>query len=81
MSTPRDDEEALRKALCEALDADIVSLDPVAGGDIGDARVAVLASGRRTFVKTRSAAPDGLFRAEAAGLAWLAQSGAVQIPA
>jgi fructosamine-3-kinase len=41
----------------------------------------VLADGREAFVKTRADAARGEFAAEAAGLEWLAQAGALRTPA
>jgi fructosamine-3-kinase len=40
-----------------------------------------LADGREVFVKHRRDAPAGMYAAEAAGLAWLAEAGAVRTPA
>jgi fructosamine-3-kinase len=60
-----------------------VSLPPhrsqrrVAGGDINDAYDVVLEDGRRAFVKTRPDAPAGEYAAEAAGLRWLGDGGAL----
>jgi fructosamine-3-kinase len=53
----------------------------VGGGDINEAFRVVLADGREAFVKTRADAPRGEFAAEAAGLEWLAQAGALRTPA
>jgi fructosamine-3-kinase len=52
----------------------------VSGGDINEAFRVVLTDGREAFVKTREDAPPGEYAAEAAGLAWLAESGAVRTP-
>ncbi len=57
------------------------SWTPLVGGDINDAHRVRLADGRLVFVKTNAASPAGLFGAEAAGLRWLAEAGAVRIPA
>jgi fructosamine-3-kinase len=54
---------------------------PAAGGDINRAERMTLADGRELFVKFRSDAPVGMYRAEAAGLAWLAEVGALRTPA
>jgi fructosamine-3-kinase len=51
------------------------------GGDINEAFRVVLADGREAFVKTRADAAPGEFAAEAAGLEWLAQAGALRVPA
>ena len=54
---------------------------PVAGGSICDARRLTLEDGASIFVKsTRGPTPEGFFEAEAAGLRWLAQAGAVPVP-
>jgi fructosamine-3-kinase len=52
----------------------------VGGGDINEAFRVVLADGGEAFVKTRADAPAGEYAAEAAGLEWLAQPGAVHTP-
>jgi len=60
-----------------------VSLPPVrsrrrvAGGDVNDAYDVELPDGRRAFVKTRGDAAPGEYAAEAAGLRWLADGGAL----
>ncbi len=53
------------------------SARPIGGGSINDAYDAVLADGRRAFVKTRDDAAPGEYAAEAAGLRWLADGGAL----
>jgi fructosamine-3-kinase len=59
----------------------VVARERVAGGDINDAWAVTLDDGRRMFVKTRpDAAPDE-YATEAAGLAWLAEPGALRLPA
>ncbi|HTG34024.1 MAG TPA: fructosamine kinase family protein [Thermoanaerobaculia bacterium] len=71
----------LGSALSAALDEPIARLDPVAGGDLNDAYAASLADGTRVFVKTSAdPAAAGSFAAEAAGLRWLADAGALSIP-
>lgn len=62
------------------LGTDVVGSVEVAGGDINRAFRLGLADGRRVFVKTNAAAPAGMFTAEARGLAWLAEVGAVRVP-
>lgn len=52
----------------------------VGGGDINEAYRVRLADGREAFVKTRAGAGAGEYEAEAAGLRWLAQPGAVRVP-
>jgi fructosamine-3-kinase len=52
----------------------------VGGGDINEAYRVVLADGREAFVKTRGQTIPGEYRAEAAGLRWLAEPGLVRTP-
>lgn len=54
---------------------------PVGGGDINDAFRVTLADGRAAFVKTRVDAAPGEYAAEACGLRWLAEPGALRTPA
>jgi len=60
-----------------ALEAQLGPLRPVAGGSICDA---YRSADGTTFVKSLRDAPDGLFAAEAAGLRWLADAGALRVP-
>ncbi|HEY2718194.1 MAG TPA: fructosamine kinase family protein [Solirubrobacteraceae bacterium] len=53
---------------------------PVGGGDINEAFHVTLADGRDAFVKTRRDAAAGEYAAEAAGLRWLAEPGALGVP-
>jgi fructosamine-3-kinase len=66
--------------LAAAAGSDIRSVRAVAGGDVHDAACAVLADGRRLFVKSHPRPPAGIFGIEARGLAWLAEAGAIRIP-
>jgi fructosamine-3-kinase len=59
---------------------EVVSARRIGGGDINDAWRVELADGRPAFVKTRDAAAPGEYAAEAAGLRWLAEPGAVRVP-
>jgi len=52
----------------------------IGGGDINEAFQVVLADGREAFVKTRVDAAPGEYAAEAAGLRWLAEPGALRTP-
>ena len=52
----------------------------VAGGDINEAWQVVWADGRRSFVKTRPDPGPGEYAAEAAGLRWLGEPGALRVP-
>jgi fructosamine-3-kinase len=71
--------DALRRALAGALGRDVVALRPVAGGSLNDAYAARLTGGEEVFVKTRGGAAPGEFAAEAEGLRWLADAGAVRV--
>jgi fructosamine-3-kinase len=53
---------------------------PVPGGSICTASRLTLDDGTSLFAKTMSPAPAGFFAAEAAGLRWLAEPGAVPVP-
>lgn len=73
----------LASALASALGRPVARLAPVAGGDLNDAYAATLAGddGMRVFVKTSAdPAAAGSFRAEADGLRWLAEPGALAVP-
>jgi fructosamine-3-kinase len=70
----------VREALGAALGAEVVALEPVAGGDLNAAFRATLAGGARVFVKTAPDAAEGAYAAEAAGLRWLAEPGALAVP-
>lgn len=52
----------------------------IGGGDINEAFHVVLADGSEAFVKTRADVSPGEYAAEAAGLRWLAEPGAVRTP-
>jgi fructosamine-3-kinase len=52
----------------------------VGGGDINEGWMLELDDGTPAFAKTRSDAAAGEYAAEAAGLAWLAEPGALRIP-
>ncbi len=52
----------------------------VGGGDINEGWRVVLADGTHAFVKTRAGAAPGEYAAEAAGLAWLGEPGALRVP-
>ena len=64
---------AWRGALEDALGA-IARAERISGGDINDAWRVELVDRRRVFVKTHGAPPPGMYAAEAAGLAWLAEA-------
>jgi fructosamine-3-kinase len=73
-------DEALASRIEGALGSRIVERTTVAGGDINDAFRVRLANGRIVFAKSHTQAPPGMFAAEAAGLAWLAE-GPLHVPA
>jgi fructosamine-3-kinase len=52
----------------------------VSGGDINSAFSVTLADGTPAFVKNRDGAAPGEYAAEAAGLEWLAEPGALRVP-
>jgi fructosamine-3-kinase len=67
------------------LDTSVVATSPVAGGDVCTCTRLRLSDGSTALIKTHPAAPDGLFAAEARGLAWLRKataedSGGIEIP-
>ena len=70
----------LKAALAAALGSGIASARAIAGGDINRADEIVLADGRRLFAKTNDRSPRGMFAAEARGLGWLGEAGALRIP-
>lgn len=62
------------------LPAGATNVRRVGGGDINEAFHVTLADGGDAFVKTRREAAAGEYAAEAAGLAWLAEPGALRTP-
>ena len=71
----------LSTALERALDAAVVSMQPLRGGDVAESYRVDLGDGRRVFAKTHRSAPALFFTTEAAGLAWLREPGAIAVPA
>lgn len=71
---------SLERAIERALGSRVVRLDRVHGGDVHQAYRARLGDGRDAFVKTSAEAPPGLFDAEAHGLGWLCEAGAIRTP-
>jgi fructosamine-3-kinase len=61
--------------------AAVASAERVGGGCINQGWRVDLDSGQRLFVKTRPEVAAGEYAAEAAGLRWLAEPGAVRVPA
>ena len=64
-----------------ALGEPVVDARRVGGGCINDGWRVDLASGERLFVKTRADVAPGEYAAEAEGLRWLGEPGAVRVPA
>jgi len=74
-------EGELIAALGPAIGRRVRRLRSLSGGDINLAFAAELEDGGELFVKTHPRAPDGMYDAEARGLAWLGEAGALRIPA
>lgn len=72
---------ALLAALARASGREATTARRIAGGDVNEAFAVELAGGGRAFVKTRAGAAAGEYATEAAGLGWLAQAGALRVPA
>jgi fructosamine-3-kinase len=72
---------SLAAALGGALGSPVATSRPLGGGDINDAYEVQLGDRRRLFVKTNARAPRAMFPAEARGLAWLGEAGALRVPA
>ncbi len=70
----------VRAAVERALGGSAQRVAPVSGGDINESFEVTLGDGRRIFVKTHSAAPLGMFAAEARGLEWLAGAACLRVP-
>jgi len=64
----------------QLLGAAVVSTSPVAGGDISTATKIRLSDGSLVLMKALSPARDDFVAAEARGLRWLEESGAVKVP-
>jgi fructosamine-3-kinase len=68
-------------AAATALGARVTRAEPIAGGDLNAAWRLELEGGKRAFVKAREGAAPGEYAAEAAGLRWLGEPGALRVPA
>jgi fructosamine-3-kinase len=66
--------------LAQALGSGVRSSQPVSGGDINEAHELTLEDGRVLFAKTNRGAHPGMFPAEARGLGWLGEAGALRVP-
>jgi fructosamine-3-kinase len=64
-----------------SLPADVRIVRRLSGGSINEAAQVVLADGTPAFLKRRADASSTEYADEAAGLAWLAQAGALPVPA
>lgn len=73
-------DEPLLQLLEQRLGARPVDWSSVSGGDVARARRVELDDRRVVFVKTHDAPPEGFFTTEAAGLAWLAEAEAMDVP-
>lgn len=71
----------LQAALARTLGAPVERWQRLSGGDVNRAFRITTGAGRELFVKHRPDAPPGMYALEAAGLAWLADAGAVRTPA
>jgi fructosamine-3-kinase len=74
-------DQRVRIGIEGALGVRVRAARSVAGGDINEAFELELSDGRRAFAKTSTRLPALAFQEEARGLAWLAESGAVEVPA
>ena len=70
----------LRDALERALGHRVAGTSRLGGGDINDSSEVSLENGTRVFVKTHPSPPQGMFEAEARGLRWLEEAGAIRVP-
>ena len=76
MSLPED----LNAAIEEALGQPVASGSRVSGGDLNDAWRVELDDGTAAFIKTSADAQPGGYAAEARGLRWLGEPGALETP-
>jgi fructosamine-3-kinase len=72
--------DALWQAVGAALGSPVTATASVHGGDVAVAFRVDLADGRRVFAKTHAAPPPGFFTTEAAGLRWLREARALEVP-
>ncbi|MEZ4291387.1 MAG: fructosamine kinase family protein [Myxococcota bacterium] len=78
--SPGDPTGTALETIADQLGVVLVSASAIGGGDVGDSRRLDLAGGERLFVKRQTGGPPEWPRAEARGLAWLAEAGALRIP-
>jgi fructosamine-3-kinase len=74
-------DRAVRAELEAELGIGVLGTSRLGGGDINDAFRVELSDGRTVFVKTNAKADARMFPTEARGLAWLAEAGALRVPA
>jgi fructosamine-3-kinase len=70
----------LRNVLERTLGSAVTRVTRLSGGSINEAAEVFLDDGTRVFVKTHESAPAGMFEAEARGLRWLEEAGAIRVP-
>lgn len=70
----------LRAELERTLESSVTKTSSLGGGSINDAFRVTVADGRVVFVKTHANPPPGMFEAEARGLRWLEEAGAIRVP-
>jgi fructosamine-3-kinase len=80
VTSPASSSERVAIEVAEALNAEVVSQQPVAGGDVAAAFRLHLDDGRTVFAKTRAGASPDFFNTEAAGLGWLREANALSVP-
>ena len=71
---------ALGEAVAKALGVPVAAMQPLRGGDVAEAYRVQLDSGGVVFAKTHPAPPPGVFRTEAASLAWLRDADSLRVP-
>ena len=71
---------ALAEAVARAVGRPVTAGRPASGGSINEAWALEFEGGERAFVKTRADAAPGEYTTEAAGLRWLAEPEAVELP-
>jgi fructosamine-3-kinase len=80
MATDQAAAPSLAQAVTQTMGVAVKRMLPLAGGDINEAYALELANGHTVFCKTNHDAPRAMFWAEARGLAWLAEAGALRLP-
>lgn len=70
----------MRAAIERHLDADVVGMARLGGGDFAESYQVSLSDGRVVFAKTHSDPPAGFFTTEATGLRWLREPNVLAVP-